>query len=645
MRQPKPTTIDFETEGIEGRPDYPPVPCGVSIKYWGKKPHYYAWGHDTGNNCTQEEAIEALRQAWASPDGILCHNGKFDYDVGEVHMNMGPLPWSKIHDTLFLLFLDDPNQTDLGLKPSSERLLNMPPDERDEVCEWLVANQPVHGIKISKSKTSDFYYMKYLPHAPGEIVGKYCDGDVIRTEEIFKLLWKKTMERGMQVAYDRERELMLILLEMERTGVPVDLPRLQSDVEMYTSIHEQCVAWIRKRLKSPELNLDSGAQVIEAMIAAGKVDVEKLPLTPTGKYKSDKEAMVAAGTDAQFVSMMRYAGALSTCLKTFMRPWLRTAQKSGGLIFTTWNQVKTDEAGARTGRLSSTPNFQNIPNEFPPLFTFQENDPVKRKLLPKLPTGMPQLPPLPHCRSYVIPFEGDAFIDRDYSQQEPRILGHFDGGDLMERYIAEPWTDMHDYAKAELETMGKFYARKAVKNTNLGLIYGMGVGKLAIKTGLPVDETKELKNAILNLYPGLKDMQKDMKVRARENRPIRTWGGREYYCEPPRVKDGKVMTFEYKMVNTLIQGSAADCTKEAIVRLHRKLEELGKIGVWKVLLNVHDQLTASVPVSELGEAMEVMRETMEGIEFDVPMLSEGSYSFTNWEELKDYDVKGKIVYA
>lgn len=107
MKQPKPVTIDFETMGIEGRPFYPPVPVGVSIKYPGKKAHYYAWGHPTDNNCCYSDTAEALAKAYQHKDGILFQNAKFDLDVAEVHFNL-PIPaWDQVHDTMFLLFLDD----------------------------------------------------------------------------------------------------------------------------------------------------------------------------------------------------------------------------------------------------------------------------------------------------------------------------------------------------------------------------------------------------------------------------------------------------------------------------------------------------------------------------------------------------------
>lgn len=644
---PRPVVVDFETFGIEGRPHYPPVPVGVSVKYPGKKPRYYAWGHPTGNNCTWDEAHCALHDAWRTAeraDGVLFQNGKFDVDVGEVHFGLPRLPWDKYHDTMFLLFLDDPHQKELALKPAAERLLGMPPDERDAVEDWLVDHQPVPGVKVSRSKSSPHYAGRYIAFAPGDVVGPYANGDVDRTEQIFELLYPRTVERGMLAAYDRERRLMPILLEMERQGVPVGLKRLRADVELYSGWRAKIDAWAVKRLKaSPGINLNSGAQLVEAMIAAGKCDVDALGVTATGKPKSDKDSLMAAVTDKVLLAVLKYRTQLSTCLDTFMVPWLEVAEASGGFIYTTWNQVKSpkgaDSVGTRTGRLSSTPNFQNIPKEFKPIFRHEEADAKKARDLPVCP--FKDLPALPMVRSYVVPWDKThVLLDRDYSQQEPRILAHFDGGSLMDKYNENPWIDFHDYAKAELELMNLFYDRRPVKNTNLGLIYGMGVGKLALKNGQTVEEAKRLKEAILKLYPGLKEMYADMKQRAKANLPARTWGGREFYCEPPAVVDGRLRTFDYKMVNFLIQGSAADCTKEALIRMY----ETKKPG-WRILLNVHDSITMSAPRKEMEEAMEHMRLHMEGVEFDVPMLSEGEWSDTNWNELKTYDKKGRKVHG
>jgi len=151
MKHPKPVTVDFETFGIEGRPHYPPMPVGVSVKYPGKKSRYYGFGHPEKNNSTWGEAVAAVTKAYQHQNGVLFQNGKFDVDVAEEWFELAVPAWQQIHDTMFLLFLDDPHQRELGLKESAARLLDWEAEEQDAVGEWLVVNQPVPGVRICRS--------------------------------------------------------------------------------------------------------------------------------------------------------------------------------------------------------------------------------------------------------------------------------------------------------------------------------------------------------------------------------------------------------------------------------------------------------------------------------------------------------------
>ena len=646
---PRPFTIDYESLPIAGRPHYPPFPVGVSIKPWGKGAHYHCWGHPSKNNCTWPQARKALGAVWERPEGLLFQNGKFDIDLAETYMEMPRMGWRHYHDTLFLLFLDDPHQLELGLKPSAERLLGLKPEERDAVGTWLLEHQPLlwRGIRLSTSnakKTRDSttqYYGAYVAYAPGDLVGAYANGDVERTEKLFRLLWNKNHDRGMNDAYDRERRLMPLLLDAERQGVKVDLGRLGEDVTTYLQWHGRLTEYLCKDLgvNDPKV-LDSGTKLVEALLSAGRVNAEVLGVTPkSGKPRTDKDSLAAAVTDSRLLAMLKYRTHLGTCLHTFMQPWLATATASDGLIFTSWNQVKSPAhdgvIGTRTGRLSSAPNFQNIPKEFDPIFHHQ----APKLELPKAP--FKDLPALPLVRGYVIPWgKNEVLIDRDISQQEPRILAHFENGELMRQYQENPWIDFHTNAQAHLQRItGKLYDRKYVKQVNLGIIYALGIKLMSEKMGLPINETKEIKEAVLSLYPGLKQMQYDMKCRAAWNRPIRTWGGREYYCEPPKVVDGELRTFDYKLVNVLIQGSAADSIKTTLIDY---LENKPKGH--RFYVSVHDELLASVPQSELTTGMEALRRSMEDVTFDVPMLSEGKTGLT-WSSLTDYDKKGVRIHA
>lgn len=688
-KMPRPVTIDTETYKIEGRETtYPPRPVGVSIKYWGKPATYYGFGHldredppDThysrpsdrltaGNTHTYAEALEALKRAYAHPEGVLFQNAKFDLDVIEKHFGLALPAWDRVHDVIYLLFLHNPHARDLGLKLAAKTYLGIEMDDQDEVAQWLVLNQPRLGHKIKANGSETAGFMLFIPWAPAPVVGKYANRDCERTEGLFRHLWPLVEKAKMLPAYDRERELLPILLGMERTGIRVDMHRLADDIARYQMAEKRAVAWIRERLGVPpddptekkKWNFNSAQQLLDAMKDAGVVNVSAMGVTVTKRkpgapapkkartprVSMTKQSIQAGVTDPLVAAMIQYRNQLQKCLNTFMVPWLRTASLSGGLIFTSWHQTRSEGAGARTGRFSSShPNFQNMPNEFAPIWAHE------RESLPVCPI---ELPPLPLCRGYIIPWQsGDVLAGRDYSQQEPRILAHFEDGALKERYIANPWIDFHDDNRAQVSIhLKKELARKPIKNIGLGLIYGQGAASLAAKNGQTLEETKALKDAVLALYPGLKELNDDMKSRARRDEPFRTWGGRVYYCEPPYIEekeDGEKVSksLDYKMTNALIQGSAADCTKEAIIRYHNHPL---RPAHHRLILLVHDELVLSLPASELAWGMEILRACMESVStlktetldpFDVLILSEGAWSSENWGRMQPYDVKGKIV--
>jgi DNA polymerase I-like protein with 3'-5' exonuclease and polymerase domains len=244
-------------------------------------------------------------------------------------------------------------------------------------------------------------------------------------------------------------------------------------------------------------------------------------------------------------------------------------------------------------------------------------------------------------RSYLMPDDGGVFINRDYSQQELRILGHYEGAVLCDQYNADPWLDVHDLARELINNMlGTDFIRRVVKDVGFGLIYGMGIALLAKKTDQDMETSKKLRSAYLEIFPGLGELEKQLKWRGRMNQPIRTWGGREYYCEPPKFvkKFGRWQTFEYKLLNQLIQGSAADNTKQATINYHEHPKRTARF-----LLTVHDEFLSSTKTKNrehIKKEMAYLREAMHDVKFDVPMLSEGEWG-VDWSKLKTFDEKGK----
>ena len=287
------------------------------------------------------------------------------------------------------------------------------------------------------------------------------------------------------------------------------------------------------------------------------------------------------------------------------------------------------DAGARTGRLSAS-RFMNVPKPFLEKAGKFEHP------------HWAGLPELPMVRNYLLPDKGQLWGKRDYSQQELRVLAHFEDGALQQAYIANPRMDIHQMAADLARSLGISAAlatRDTMKTIGFALLYGMGLGSLAERLGIPVHEAKALKLAYLSIFPGLKDLDDDLKSRGRADLPMRTWGGREYYTEPEKYSEkyGRVQSFEYKLLNYLIQGSSADCTKEAIIRYH----EAKRDGRFRV--TVHDEVNITMPRGASKREMLLLRDVMASVEFDVPMLSDGAVGL-RWGELKkiaepEYDAR------
>jgi DNA polymerase I-like protein with 3'-5' exonuclease and polymerase domains len=161
---------DFETEAING--SLPPLPVGASIKMPGKPSYYLAWGHPSGNNCSHTRAVEELNALFKYRP-ILCHNATFDISVAKYHMGID-FP-TKLHDTLILLFLNNPHALTLSLKPSAEKILGRPALEQTELYDWIKTNVP--GAKSN--------FGAYISKAPGDMVAPYACADTDMTHALF----------------------------------------------------------------------------------------------------------------------------------------------------------------------------------------------------------------------------------------------------------------------------------------------------------------------------------------------------------------------------------------------------------------------------------------------------------------------------
>jgi DNA polymerase I-like protein with 3'-5' exonuclease and polymerase domains len=582
-------TIDFETEAIEDRPHYPPRPVGVAIKGRGVST-YLAWGHPEGNNCNIEGAREALQAIWADDVDLLFHNAKFDIDVAETWMDVDMPSWDRVHDTMFLLYLYNPHARTVALKPASENLLDWPAEERDELHDWIMAYT---GCTRKKKAGA------WIAHAPAELVGRYAKGDTDRTSALFNFLMPYIEENEMLEAYNRERQLMPILLESERHGILVDTARLTEDLHSWEAnlIIVDTEIMQTMGITDPDI-IGSPKQLGDALEAKGLADPTKWLPTKKGHRSVSKDSLGAAVDNKRLLGLLGYRGALKNALSTFLRPWHGlTVGQNYDRLHTSWHQVRNPEGyGTRTGRISSTrPNFANVPNEYD-----------------APPEGYPELPLV---RSYLLPDKGHVWLKRDYSAQEIRILAHFEDGSLMEAFKEDANMDPHAFAAALIEEVTTIKLnRGATKIIAFSICYGKGTKMLAVDLGVEYPMGFQLKQGYFDAFPGIKDLSKDVKDIGDEGSAVRTVGGRLMYAEPPI--NGR--RFSYKLLNHLIQGSASDLTKQGIIDYY------DQGGVGHLLAQVYDEVNLSVPVSYVRYQNDLLETAMAGIELalDVPLTSD-----------------------
>ena len=609
--------LDFETKAIGLRPnDFPPKSVGVAIWMEGHEPYYLAYGHKTMNNCTRDEAAAQLAALMQSHRIITHNGGAFDIIILNEEFGFRWPNHEDWEDTLYLAYLHDPYMPSLSLKDIAPRLCNIQPVERDELRDWVMANVP--GAKLKS-------WGAHISEAPGDLVAPYAVADVTMTKAVYDKLrpmlvdmdtapvrvteqYKLPMTFNMEPAYIREKKLAPILAESERIGVRVDRKQLERDLSTYASALAHATIKLHSIL-GVEVEIDSDAQVADALDKLYP-DAEWV-MTEKGKRSTSKANLVKTFGDNDLTRLLIYRASLATCVRTFMLPWLELS-KHDGRLHPRWNQVRGERGGTRTGRLScDNPNMGNVPKEFPPA-----------------PDSYPELPVL---RNYLLPDEDCAWLRTDAMQQELRVLAHFEDDDLLETFNRDPTADMHTVAQKLIElATGMKLTRKEVKTVAFSIMYGAGLGLLADRLDVTTNVAAQLKGAYLAAIPGILILQKQLKTLARGGAPFRTVGGRRYFVEPSREDvDGRFRSYDYKMLNTLIQGSAGDLMKEAIINFHETPHRVGRF-----MLSVYDEMNVSVPVIGapplIDTAMQVQF-AFYNVELDVPMLSDSSWGLSYGE--------------
>lgn len=587
--------VDIEsTKIIKGAPVHKAKPVGVALGY--PQPDgtfrrlYLAWGHPEGNNCTKEEAHEVLKSIWDKR--WLTHNGCcFDVPALAHYFGLPDRDPLLTDDTLFAAYLFNPHAPSLSLKDLANSWCGIAPDEQQEMYDWIMANVPECTTRKECGA--------YIANTPVSISGPYAIGDISRTRSLWEYLFDST--QSMPEAYQREQRLAPILMRMQNGGIRVDVTRLKTDYHNANMKLALIQGLIREHIKvGPEFELKDAALSARLL----ELGYEGFLLTPKGKVSMGKESLLAAlQADPVLSSMLNTKSKLDTLTGTFMGPWLKYCDENNGYIHPSYNQVRNpDGFGTRTGRLSSSnPNGQNVPKD----------------------QGIDYWgDPFPDMRSYLLPDVGQVWLCGDFKAQEPRLTAHFEGGAFMEAFQADPNLDPYMFVVA---AAGQGVVRKEAKVILLGLIYAMGAQTLADKLGCDLQRATNLRNVIKAALPDVVSLDYECKRRFQLGLPIKTLGGRIYFCEPPT--GGR--RWDYKALNTLIQGSAADQSKEAMIYAEPKIVDLHG----RLLSTVHDEMSVSVFEKDVTIVSEIFQEAANALTCDVPMVMDIGYG-PNWAEGK-----------
>lgn len=600
-----PLFLDFETLPISGVPDgRAPLPVGFAYAVGDKAPKYICWGHPTENNTTKGDAFDVLRGAILCADALVCHNIGFDVEVAIQHF-WGMHGWTDRlhwHDTQVMAFHHDPHAFSLGLKEQAAKHCGMPPDEQDELRDWLIEQ------KIIRRNVKSIGAHIHL--CPGKLVGKYAIGDILRTRALFKLWAKKYVG---QEGYERDMLATRNGLSMTRGGVLIDRARLGKDLERAESIVEQTNRRIAGLLRIDTYDPNKREEVAEAIERTVGVD---LPKTPTGRRQTNKDALDDVLPAGELKALMRYGGAIAYDLKNYLRPWKVATDATGGMIHPHWSVTRSDDGGARSGRLSSSPNFQNLRGEE-----------GTANLVESLKKMFDREYWTPQIRGLVIAPPGKIIVGRDWSQIELRLTAHYEDGPMAANYRADPNWDLHKWVVDRVRAMfGVELIRRIAKNIGFGSIYGGGPAALARQAKISVREAAEFRTMYFDALPTLRELMREVTEESRR-RPITTIGQRSYRAEDPRFdrSTGEMLYFYYKMLNYLIQGSAADLMKEA-------MNDAFAYGI-DLRLTVHDEPVAYADEAAVEDTLEAMRVSMEHNDLvsriNVPIISDG-YAVKRW---------------
>jgi len=564
------------------------VGIAVAVEGWSG---YYPIAHEGGGNMDKNMVIKWFTDVLNTPAIKIFHNAM--YDVCWIR-SMGLKIQGKIVDTMIAGSLVDENRFRYDLGSLGRDYVGIGKNEavlKETAAHW--------GIDAK----SEMYKL------PAMYVGEYAEQDAVLTLKLWQEMKKEILDEDVQSIFDLETELFPCLVDMRFLGVRVDVDAAHQLKKELVTDEKKCLQEVKK-----VTGID--VQIWAARSIAEVFDKLKLPYERTLKTEAPSFTKNWLQNQTHPVAKaIAHAREINKSHTTFIDTILKHSHK--GRIHAEINQIRSDQGGTVTGRFSyNNPNLQQIP--------------ARNKELG------------PRIRSLFIPEEGHTWGCFDYSQQEPRLVTHYaslDGlygvSEVLEAYNDEPDTDFHRIV-ADMANI----PRSQAKTINLGLFYGMGKNKLQAELGVSKEDAEDLFRTYHDKVPFVKMLMESVMRRAQDKGRVRTHLGRRCrfnLWEPRHFGVHKALpkeeaerehgpnmikrAFTYKALNKLIQGSAADMTKKAMVDLYKE-------GIIPHI-QVHDELDISVD----GNADKIKEIMESAVELEVPNKVDYE-SGPNWGNIK-----------
>ena len=559
---------DLKTKGsssMRGQGDV--VGIAIAVKDWAA---YYPIAHESGPNLERKKVLGWFQDVLKTNADKIFHNAI--YDLCWIH-RLGLKIHGKIIDTMIMASLVDENRFRYDLNSVSSDYTGLGKNEtalQDAAKEW--------GVDAK----SEMYKL------PAMYVGEYAERDAEITLALWQELKKEIKAQELTSIVELECNVLPCILDMKIRGVRVS----ESQVDMLeTKLKKEYNSEIERIHKDTGIYPEVwAAKSIESI--CNKLGIDDFDRTEKTKKPSFTKNYLKNHKNKTLKRIAK-ARELDKLSNTFLESIKNFVYK--GRIHADIHQLRGEVGGTITGRLSySNPNLQQLPN-----YTN---------------IGM-------GIRSIFMPEEGHRWGCFDYSQQEPRLVVHYALATLGTTGVASI-ADAYHEGEADFHTMVAEIAnipRKQAKTINLGLFYGMGRAKLQAQLGVTESRAKDLLNTYHSAVPFVKQLIYHTMDRAQERGWIRTVLGRKCrfnMWEPATFGMHKPQTFEeaslehgsrnikraftYKALNKLIQGSAADMTKKAMVDL--KNEGLAP------MIQLHDELNISF---ENNQQADRIKEIME----------------------------------